>query len=323
MIRFDKVSKSFGDIKAVQSISFEIEKGKNLILLGTSGCGKTTTLRMVNRLIEASSGSISIDGRDIFSIPPEKLRREIGYVIQNIGLFPHYTIRENISVVPRLLNWDKSKTENSIADILTKVHLSESFLDSYPHELSGGQQQRVGLARALITDPPVVLMDEPLGALDPITRNLIRNEFKTLEAIKEKTVLMVTHDVEEAFEIGDEICLMDQGVIQQMGTPKTLLFRPVNNFVKEFFDAQRHQLQMKTVRLEEVDLSPHYSTKSSLTDFKVEPTISFYDLFNLIALKEDSSSISITSNKGSLQIEITQQELFELYQQAIKLLHHG
>lgn len=323
MIKFDKVSKNFGDVKAVQSITFQVGEGTNLILLGTSGCGKTTTLRMVNRLIEASSGNISINGRDIFLTPPEKLRREIGYVIQNIGLFPHYTIRENISVVPRLLNWDKSKTEEKTIDILSKVHLSESFLNNFPHELSGGQQQRVGLARALITDPPVVLMDEPLGALDPITRNLIRKEFKTLEAIRNKTVLMVTHDVEEAFEIGDEICLMDKGVIQQIGTPETLLFRPTNSFVEEFFDPQRHQLQMKTVRLEEVDLSPYYSSESSPADVEVDAAISFYDLFNLIALKDDLLSLSIIANDSPFHVKITQKKLFELYQKAIKTLHHG
>ncbi len=278
---------------------------------------------MVNRLIEASNGNISINGRDIFSTPPEKLRREIGYVIQNIGLFPHYTIRENISVVPRLLKWDKSKTEEKITAILSKVQLSESFLDNFPHELSGGQQQRVGLARALITDPPVVLMDEPLGALDPITRNLIRKEFKTLEAIKDKTVLMVTHDVEEAFEIGDEICLMNKGMIQQIGTPESLLFRPANSFVKEFFDAQRHQLQMKTVRLEEVDLSPYHTSETSAADLKVEAAISFYDLFNLIALEDDPLRIVMITNERLLNVKITQQKLFELYQKSIKLLHHG
>jgi osmoprotectant transport system ATP-binding protein len=171
MIKVDQLSKSFGRVKAVDSISFDVDEGENFILLGTSGCGKTTTLKMINRLIEPTSGNIFINGQNISVQSPEVLRRSIGYVLQNNGLFPHYTVAENIAVVPQLLKWDKKRIENRTAALLEKLHLSTEYLNVYPKDLSGGQQQRVGLARALVADPPVLLMDEPFGALDNITRS--------------------------------------------------------------------------------------------------------------------------------------------------------
>ena len=210
MIKVEQLSKHFGNVKAVDGISFELADHEKLILLGTSGCGKTTTLKMINRLIEPTSGSIFIDGKNIYGQSPEILRRRIGYVLQNNGLFPHYTVAENITIVPQLLKWDSKRTEKRIAELLEKLHLSTDQLKAYPNELSGGQQQRVGLARALVADPPVLLMDEPFGALDNVTRSKIHAEFKALDELKQKTVIMVTHDVQEAFELGDCICLMDK-----------------------------------------------------------------------------------------------------------------
>jgi len=259
MIKVEHLSKHFGPkdplagkVKAVDDISFEVKEHENLILLGTSGCGKTTTLKMINRLIEPNHGKIFIDGKNIFEQSPEILRRGIGYVLQNNGLFPHYTVAENISIVPQLLKWDKKRIEKRVAELLEKLHLSKNFLHVYPNELSGGQQQRVGLARALVADPAVLLMDEPFGALDNVTRSKIHAEFKALDELKRKTIIMVTHDVQEAFELGDHICLMDKGKIVQDGTPSELLFNPKNDFVRGFLQEQRLQLEFKTIRLFDV-----------------------------------------------------------------------
>src|SRR6201994_4793946 len=260
MIKVEHLSKSFGKVKAVDDISFEVAEHENLILLGTSGCGKTTTLKMINRLIEPTIGSISINGKNILEQSPELLRRGIGYVLQNNGLFPHYTVAENIAVVPQLLKWDKKQTDKRIHELLEKLHLSKEYLQAYPKELSGGQQQRVGLARALVADPPVLLMDEPFGALDNVTRSKIHAEFKALDELKRKTIIMVTHDVQEAFELGDRICLMDKGKIVQAGTPADLLFKPKNDFVRGFLQEQRLQLEFKTVKLSDIWkwLSPQF-----------------------------------------------------------------
>src|SRR6195952_2926064 len=247
MITVEQLTKHFGGVKAVDGISFGVEEHENLVLLGTSGCGKTTTVKMINRLIEPTSGSIFIHGKNIMEQPPELLRRGIGYVLQNNGLFPHYTVAENIAIVPQLLKWDSKKIEKRIAELIEKLHLSKDQLKAYPNELSGGQQQRVGLARALVADPPVLLMDEPFGALDNVTRSKIHAEFKALDELKRKTIIMVTHDVQEAFELGDRICLMDKGKIVQIGTPAELLFKPVNHFVDSFFEGQRVQLQLKII----------------------------------------------------------------------------
>lgn len=247
MIKVDKISKHFGGVKAVDGVSFEVEDQENFILLGTSGCGKTTTLKMINRLIEPTSGGIYIDGKNILEQQPEILRRGIGYVLQNNGLFPHYTVAQNIAIVPNLLKWDKLKTEKRTAELMEKLHLDASYLNIYPNELSGGQQQRIGLARALVSDPPVLLMDEPFGALDNVTRSKIHAEFKALDELKRKTIIMVTHDVQEAFELGDRICLMDKGKIVQHGTPADLLFKPKNDFVKDFLKEQRLLLELKTI----------------------------------------------------------------------------
>ncbi|WP_121808153.1 ABC transporter ATP-binding protein [Mucilaginibacter kameinonensis] len=268
MIKVDNVSKHFGGVKAVDGVSFDVADQENLILLGTSGCGKTTTLKMINRLIEPTSGAIYIDGKNIMEQPPEALRRGIGYVLQNNGLFPHHTVAQNIAVVPNLLKWDKQKTEKRTAELMEKLHLDASYLDVYPNELSGGQQQRIGLARALVSDPPVLLMDEPFGALDNVTRSKIHAEFKALDELKRKTIIMVTHDVQEAFELGDRICLMDKGKIIQSGTPAQLLFNPVNDFVKDFLKHQRLQLEFKAIKLTDLwELLPELNKEAKASSF--------------------------------------------------------
>lgn len=252
MIKVEQLSKHFNGVKAVDDISFEVKEHENLVLLGTSGCGKTTTLKMLNRLVEPTSGSITINNQNILDQKPEELRRGIGYVLQNNGLFPHYTVAENIALVPQLLKWDSKRIETRIAELIEKLHLSKDQLKLYPNELSGGQQQRVGLARALVADPPVLLMDEPFGALDNITRSRIQIEFKELDELKRKTIIMVTHDVQEAFELADRICLMDKGKIVQIGTPAELLFNPANQFVADFLRDQRLQLEFRSVRIKDI-----------------------------------------------------------------------
>jgi len=253
MIVAENINKQFNGVQAVKDVSFEVKEGQTMVLLGTSGCGKTTTLKMLNRLIEASSGKILINGKDIFSEKPEILRRTIGYVSQNNGLFPHFTVAENIAVVPELLHWDKTRTSKRTEVLLHQLKLEPSeYAKKYPDELSGGQKQRVALARALVSNPPVLLMDEPFGALDPITRAGIRNEFLNLPELKNKTVVLVTHDVQEAFELGDRICLMNGGSIVQSGPARELIFKPVSDFVKNFFGHQRLQLELSALKLTDI-----------------------------------------------------------------------
>lgn len=240
MIEIQALSKVFGETVAVDALSFRVAAGETLALLGTSGSGKTTTLKMLNRLIEPSEGKIFLKGEDVRKLPLEAMRRRMGYVIQDVGLFPHYTIAENIAVVPRLLKWPEERIKARSELLLERLGLAPNvFLARYPHELSGGQQQRVGIARALAAEPPVLLMDEPFSALDPITRQELRRDFRELEAFQQQTVVLVTHDVMEAFELADKICLLDQGRLQQIGTPRELLFHPANDFVRNFFAAQR------------------------------------------------------------------------------------
>jgi osmoprotectant transport system ATP-binding protein len=249
MIELKNISKTFGNTQAVKNISFSVKEGETLVLLGTSGCGKTTTLKMINRLIEPGFGEIFINGENIKTIQEEKLRLGIGYVLQNHGLFPHFTIAQNIAIVPKLLKWDNDKINKRTNQLLEKLHLPSQLKEKYPNQLSGGQQQRVGLARALMANPPILLMDEPLGALDPITRNKIRQEFLTLDELQNKTIVMVTHDVEEAFELGNKICLMNEGEILQIGSPNELLTKPQSQLVSDFLESHKLQLSLKNVSL--------------------------------------------------------------------------
>jgi len=239
MIEFKQVSKKFKDTTVLKEISFEIEKGKLVVLVGLSGCGKTTTLKMINRLIPATSGTITINGGDVSKKDKIKLRRNIGYVIQQTGLFPHMTIRENIEIIPRAEEKPEEEIEERTSELMDMVGMDDSFLDRYPNELSGGQQQRVGVARAFALDPDIILMDEPFSALDPITRNSLQEELVSLQAKVKKTIVFVTHDMSEAIKIADKICIMDKGKIVQYDTPENILKNPANDFVTEFVGENR------------------------------------------------------------------------------------
>ncbi|GAB3977639.1 ABC transporter ATP-binding protein [Spirosoma terrae] len=241
MIEISNLTKRFQTHTAVDHVSLNINKGETLVLLGTSGCGKTTTLKMINRLIEPTSGEIRIDGIDVRQQPGPELRRRMGYVIQDGGLFPHYSVAEAIATVPRLVGWTSEQIVHRTQELMTKLQLPTTLLNRYPSELSGGQRQRVGLARALATHPPVVLMDEPFGALDPFTRRHVRRELFGLNELKETTVVLVTHDVNEALELADRIALMDKGRIVQIGPPDELLTHPATDFVREFLDDKPHR----------------------------------------------------------------------------------
>jgi osmoprotectant transport system ATP-binding protein len=243
MIDVRNLTKRFSMHTAVDDVSFTVGPGQTLVLLGTSGCGKTTTLKMINRLIEPTSGSVLINGVDVREQIGPDLRRGIGYVIQDGGLFPHYTIAEAIATVPKLLNWDANAIQQRTLELIEKLRLPQTLLNRYPAELSGGQRQRVGLARALAARPPVVLMDEPFGALDPFTRRHVRRELFGLSELKETTVVLVTHDVNEALELADRIALMDKGRIVQIGPPDELLNSPATDFVRDFLDEQPQRFQ--------------------------------------------------------------------------------
>ena len=240
---------------ALEDFSLTVEAGEICVLVGPSGCGKTTALRLVNRMIELSDGDILIDGVSIRTRPAAELRRRIGYVIQQIGLFPHLTIGDNVGVVPRLLGWDRQRIRRRVDEMLELVSLPADMRDRFPAQLSGGQRQRVGVARALAADPPLMLMDEPFGAIDPINRERLQNQFLRLQSEIRKTILFVTHDIDEAIKMGDRVAVMQQGgVLAQYATPAELLMSPANEFVEDFVGADRALKRLSLTRVRDVDL---------------------------------------------------------------------
>ncbi|MDH6213752.1 ABC transporter ATP-binding protein [Streptomyces pseudovenezuelae] len=256
MIRFEQVTKRYPDgTTAVDGLSFEVSEGELVTLVGPSGCGKTTTMMMVNRLIEPTSGRILMDGEDIAAVDPVRLRRRIGYVIQQVGLFPHRTILDNTATVPALIGWKRAKARARAAELLDLVGLDPKLYGPrYPDQLSGGQRQRVGVARALAADPPVLLMDEPFGAVDPVVREQLQDEFLRMQAAVRKTVLLVTHDIEEAVRLGDRIAVYGQGRIEQFDTPGAVLGTPATPYVAEFVGADRGLKRLSVTAIEAEDL---------------------------------------------------------------------
>ncbi|MFF2512552.1 ABC transporter ATP-binding protein [Streptomyces sp. NPDC058086] len=256
MIRFEQVTKRYPDgTTAVDGLSFEVAEGELVTLVGPSGCGKTTTMMMVNRLIEPTSGRIFVNGEDIATVDPVRLRRRIGYVIQQVGLFPHRTILDNTATVPTLIGWKRAKARTRAAELLDLVGLDpKTYGSRYPEQLSGGQRQRVGVARALAADPPVLLMDEPFGAVDPVVREQLQDEFLRMQEAVRKTVLLVTHDIEEAVRLGDRIAVYGQGRIEQFDTPGAVLGTPATAYVAEFVGADRGLKRLSVTEIEPDDL---------------------------------------------------------------------
>ena len=255
-VRLQQVTKKYEELFAVEELDLDLQGGELLILIGPSGSGKTTTLRMINRLIEPDDGVITINDHDIMEFDPVRLRRNIGYVIQDIGLFPHMTIKENIGLVPRLEGWSDQEITDRVKHLLDFVSLPpKSFIDRYPGQLSGGQQQRVGLARALAMDPPLLLMDEPFGALDPILRKQLQDEFNVIKQEINRTILFVTHDIDEAFKLGDRIGIMSDAKLIQIGTPEELILHPENELVSDIVDAKRKFKHMDTLKVKDM-MSP-------------------------------------------------------------------
>ncbi|WP_054634276.1 ABC transporter ATP-binding protein [Pantoea stewartii] len=244
MIEFERVTKYFAGQAAVKNLSLTLAEGSFSVLLGTSGSGKSTTLKMINRLVEYDQGDIRFRGTSIRQLDAQALRRQMGYAIQSTGLFPHWTIEKNIATVPALLGWPNARRQARIAELMTLLNLDPALLRRYPHQLSGGQQQRVGVARALAADPQVLLMDEPFGALDPVTRSALQQEMLRIHQVSGCTIVLVTHDIDEALTLADNIVLLHDGEIVQQGKPLTLLTRPGNDFVRDFFGRSERGLRL-------------------------------------------------------------------------------
>lgn len=253
MIKFDNITKKYGETEVINGVNLEINDGEFVVLIGPSGCGKTTCLKMINRLVEPSSGTIFIDGEDISKKDPIELRRNIGYVIQQIGLFPHMTVRQNIELVPLLKKWPREKRLKRVEELLMLVGMPpEQFINRFPLELSGGQRQRVGVARALAADPEIILMDEPFSAIDPIARTQLQDELYELQEKLKKTIVFVTHDIDEALKLADRICIMKEGKVVQFDTPEEILKNPANEFVENLIGKKRLWKQPELMSVKDV-----------------------------------------------------------------------
>jgi osmoprotectant transport system ATP-binding protein len=257
MISLRQVSKLFpgARVPAVRELSLDVDEGETVVLVGPSGCGKTTTMKMINRLIEPSSGSIEVDGTDVLRQNPVQLRRGIGYVIQSIGLMPHRTVAQNIGTVPKLVGWDQALVDARIRELVSIFELDQELLERYPAELSGGQRQRVGVARALAVDPPVMLMDEPFAAVDPIVRGRLQDQFLDIQHRLKKTIVFVTHDIDEAIKMADRIAILNiGGIVEQYAPPEEILREPANDFVKEFVGAERGLKRLALMKVSEIEV---------------------------------------------------------------------
>ncbi|MFI8102563.1 ABC transporter ATP-binding protein [Streptomyces sp. NPDC086023] len=294
MIRFEQVGKRYEDgTTAVDDLSFEVAEGELVTLVGPSGCGKTTTMKMVNRLIEPSSGRILLDGHDIAGADPVELRRRIGYVIQQVGLFPHKTVLENTATVPHLLGVKKDRARARAAELLELVGLDPAvYGPRYPEQLSGGQRQRVGVARALAADPPVLLMDEPFGAVDPVVRERLQNEFLALQRTVRKTILLVTHDLEEAVRLGDRIAVYGHGTIEQFAAPAEVLGSPATPYVASFVGADRGLKRLAVTPVGRTDLEPA-DPEDGAPGVRIPLGASLREALALL-LQEDSGRVGVT-----------------------------
>ena len=301
VLTLDRVSKRFpsGQL-AVRELSLTVGDGETCILVGPSGCGKTTTLRMINRLVEPTGGRILLDGEDVTRMDPVHLRLRMGYVIQQVGLFPHMTVAGNVATVPNLLGWDRDRTRRRVDELLELVGLDpEQYARRYPHQLSGGQRQRVGVARALGADPPVLLMDEPFGAIDRVTRDRLQNEFLRIQAQMRKVVVFVTHDIDEAVKMGDRIAILSQGgVLEQYDTPARVLAEPATPFVAEFLGPDRGQKRLSVVTIDPARLEP---VAGNGAEAAVPATATLADALSIMLL-HDTDRVRVDRDGSALGI---------------------
>ncbi|KOC94261.1 osmoprotectant ABC transporter ATP-binding protein OsmV [Winslowiella iniecta] len=304
MIKLENLTKQFSQkngstFNAVDNVSLHVPAGEMCVLLGPSGCGKTTTLKMINRLIPATSGKILINGEDTSNIDTTTLRRNIGYVIQQIGLFPNMTIEENITVVPRMLGWDKKRCQQRATELMSMVALDpKKFLHRYPKEMSGGQQQRIGVIRALAADPPVLLMDEPFGAVDPINREVIQNEFLDMQRQLKKTVMLVSHDIDEALKLGDRIAVFGQGKIVQCASPDELLAKPANEFVGSFVGQDRTLKRLLLVQAGDVtDQQPTITVQKSTPLMQAFGTMDDNDMRSVTVVDDNGKPLGFVKRR--------------------------
>lgn len=297
MIEFEHVSKVYDDkVVAVDDINLKIERGEFVALIGPSGCGKTTTLEMINRLEKQTSGSIYINGQDISKIDKVELRRNIGYVIQQTGLFPHFTIGRNIGLVPRLQNWPEERIEARTRELLEMVGMNPSdYIDRFPCELSGGQRQRIGVLRALAAKPDIILMDEPFGALDPITRENLQDDLKRLQSKLKKTIVFVTHDMDEALKLGDRVVLMRKGRIVQADSPEDLLRNPADEFVEEFIGRDRLASKADTLTVEEVAVATPVTAPPEMGLAQATRRMRRKRVDTLVVVEDDDTLVGITT----------------------------
>lgn len=300
MIQFINVSKAYKEHNVIENINLEINKGELVVLIGPSGCGKTTILKMINRLIEPSDGQIKINGTDIEAQDPIELRRNIGYVIQQTGLFIHMTVRENIEIIPRLAKMPVSEIFDRTVKLMETVGLPEEFLDRYPNHLSGGQQQRVGVARAFAMNPDIILMDEPFSALDPLTRSQLQDELVSLQSKLHKTIVFVTHDMDEAVKIADRICILQGGRILQYDTPENILKNPAHGFVSEFVGSKRIWSSPQLIRAKDIMITSPKTTYPYVPMFKGLEKMRIDKVDSLIVIDEDNHLLGIVRARSIL-----------------------
>lgn len=310
MIQIKNLTKFFNNKKIINNINLQINNGELIVLIGPSGCGKTTTLKMINKLLKPDSGKIFINDSDISKVDTIELRRNIGYVIQQTGLFPHMTIRENIGIVPSLKKWDKRQISKRTEELMELAGMkSEDYLNRYPNELSGGQRQRIGVIRALAANPEIILMDEPFSALDPITRSQLQDELFNLQQTLKKTIVFVTHDMSEALKLGDRICIMKDGNILQFDTPENILKNPSNDFVKEFIGKNRIWEKPEYIKVKDIMISEPVMASGNRTVIQ-----------GIEIMKQNKvDSLMVVSPDSTLEGIVTQKSIRKINDMAVKL----
>jgi len=322
MIEFKKVSKYFKDKAIIKEIDLKINKGELVVLIGPSGCGKTTTLKMINKLITNTSGKIYVNGKDISEQNTIELRRSIGYVIQQTGLFPHLTVGENIGIIPKLEKWPENNIKEKIVELLNMVGMKpEEYIDRYPSELSGGQQQRIGVARAFATNPDIILMDEPFSALDPITRNQLQDELFNLQQELKKTIVFVTHDMDEALKLGDRICIMNEGKIVQFDVPEQILKNPANIFVEEFVGKNRIWKKPEFIKAKDIMIFEPIKTNSNRTVLQALEIMKSNKVDSLLIINKNGILEGIVTVKDLRKADNKSLKLYEIMEKEVKTVN--